>query len=736
MRRSFEAPLAPCFRSPVSRERICALCKGGLRKNGYVGKHAMNEREYVMKNQKRLSRLSAFQMLGVTLLLLTIGIWQVWGCTKTTFISYFAGLLALGGAAFFSIKFKIIDTQIQRNTLLLVFLEGISCAFLYFNYAEVEATIGVHKALLLVAPLAAVAVMHVCQSLLVGRFHLPSRSTVLKGLVLGGICIIFAFILNLECFNMWPHWDTFSYYFGLEAVSAKNIFCSGPDGLIVCSHAAVSYALWSFLFRSIPGITHVNALYLSNMVLIAIDFFLFFLVFRHLFPGKSFVRYTLSATAATVAPWIFGTAYALNADHLTATGALLLLYAVFSENYMLSVLAVFVLCGAREIGGGVAAAVIFLQMVYSLYKRKEDKTAKFHWMYYLMCLGIGVMWLGQTLVSSNWVGANGSTVDPYWRAMDGSGWNRFGVYWPYITDVLRQTFLVNFRWFFCGLILASLIKLVFKHFLKKEKTVFFISRYLYVVIAGALFISAAEQCSFITFIQPRYYSMSNAFLSLLAISSIQYLVEGVRWEKVISSCATCGLAVVLLIESYTTIDPVTTALYFTMKTGKSVVAAAPQREINSEPSFGESCTYNRQELYYLKAMDEVYSQIDSYSDGFKNATVLCSNEYIIERGTIGSLYMIWGFGYTYIDPQMYGHWNREGGYRYLSYKPPKYSIDPIYILGDTDLSEYLDAGKDVFYIEMPWWDTVIGPIQERYPDTELFSTVEYMGWVLRVYKIQ
>lgn len=675
-------------------------------------------------------------MIGTAFLLLTIGIWQVWGYHKASFIVFLAGIFSLYGASLLSISGKTMSRQLLWNTVLLLLLEGASGAFLYTNIAEVQQTIGNRAALVLIVPLVAVAATQISQLLLVGRFRLPSRSTVLKGLLLGGICIVFAFVLNLECFNSWPQWDTFSYYYGLEPLSAKNIFRSGPNGLIVCSHVSVSFALWSLLFRLVPGITNLNSLYLSNMVQIAINFFLFFLIFQRLFPGKSFFCYTLSTIAATVAPWIFGSAYAINADHLAATGALLLLYAVFSENYTLSVLAVFVLCGSREIGGGVAAVIIFLQMVYSICKCKKDKTAKFHWMYYLMCLCLGVMWLVQTLVSSNWLGANGSTVDSYWRTMDGSGFNRLGFYWPYFRDVLCQTFLPNYKWILSGLILAALIKLVVRHFRKKEKSVFFDSRHLYGIIAAAIFVSAVEQGLFITFIMPRYFFMSNALLSLLAISSIQYLAEGVRWEKALRSCATAVLAIILLIESYITTDPVTTSLYFTMQTGRSVVSSAPQHEINCEPSFSESCTYNRQELYFVKAMDKAYAQIDSYSDGLQNAIVLCSGEYIAERGSIGSHYIIWGFGYSFVDPPMYGYWDREGGYRYLSYEMPEYSIDPLYVVADADLSGLLEVGRDVFYIEMPWGDSVIGPLRERYPDTELLSTAEYMGWVFRVYKIQ
>lgn len=670
-------------------------------------------------------------MIGTAFLLLTIGIWQVWGYHKASFIVFLAGIFSLYGASLLSISGKIMSRQLLWNTVLLLLLEGASGAFLYTNIAEVQQTIGNRAALVLIVPLAAVAATQISQLLLVGRFRLPSRSTVLKGLLLGGICIVFAFVLNLECFNTWPQWDTFSYYYGLEPLSAKNIFRSGPNGLIVCSHVSVSFALWSFLFRLVPGITNLNALYLSNMVQIAINFFLFFLIFQRLFPGKSFFCYTLSTIAATVAPWIFGSAYAINTDHLIETAALLLLYAVFSENYTLSVLAVFALCGVREEGAGVAAVIIFLQMVYAIFRREKDKTAKFHWAYYGMCLSLGVMWLVKTLVASDWV-----SPEPFGKTMDGGDFFRLGFYWPYFKDVLCQTFLVNYKWIFCGLILAALIKLIVRHFRKKEKSVFFDSRYLYGMIAAAIFVSAVEHGLLVAFILPRYSTMSNALLSLLAISSIQYLAEGMRWEKAVRSCATAVLAVILLIESYITTDPVTTSLYFTMQTGRSVVSSAPQHEINCEPSFWEISAYNRQELYFVKAMDKAYAQIDAYSDGFQNATVLCSDEYIAEYGSMGSLYIIWGFGYSYVDPPMYGYWDREGGYRYLSYEMPEYSIDPLYVVADSDLSGLLEAGRDVFYIEMPWGDSVIGPLRERYPDTELLSTAEYMGWVFRVYKIQ
>lgn len=688
-----------------------------------------------METYKERDWTGLLQMLGLTLLLITVGLWQLMGAEKITFVIYMAGCFSLFCASLAAIRAGSAFSRCWKNTLFLLVLELVSGFYLYANAREVVAATGYHKMLILAGGLIAAVVAQVTQLFLVRPKWTLSKARAVEILLVVALCVIFGFLLNIECFNTWTHWDNHDYFRAIEKLSAKNIFQSGSNGLIICGHSSVSYGLWSLLFKVFLGFSTVNGLYLSNMVLIAVDFVLLYLIFKILIPRKNVPHYVLFATTATVAPWIFGSVSGLNSEHLMLTGMLLLLYAVFRGNRVLSVFSIFVICGARETGVAVAAIIVFLELVYELAEhiKGREKLCATDLAYYAMCLFTGVLGLLQ-LVNSGYVS---ESVNTQHRAIDGGPWNQFSFSWPHIRDTMREAFLGNFRWILSALILVAAVFFIVQCIRKKNKLSKVVLNRAYVIVICALLVYIVEQCSFVTFNLPRYYTLPSTLLCILAICVLQYLTQYIKYGKFIGTCASVVLALLLLIQSYTTIDPLMAVIDLPMQTGKSIIAMIPQREINHvNPSFSDPAVYNRQEMYYLKAIDKAYAAIDTADNGFQHTQILCSNEYVIRKKTQFSLAQIWGYGYNLVDPPMYGHWNREGGYRYLSYEPPEHSIDPAYVGADTDLTDILNSYEHVYYIEMPWWDTVIGPLQERYPSTKLFDTIEYHGWVLNIYQIQ
>lgn len=689
----------------------------------------------------QLSRVNFLQMLGAGFLLLTIQVWQVWGCGRYTIVGFAIGISALILASIISIRFQISPSRVQKNTILLLILELVSMLYLYVNFRDAKESIGRKKLLFLIYMLAIAAAVQFLQLVLTSRMPVFTKQKVLEIFLVGSLCILFGFLLNLEVFNTWTKWDSHDYFRAIEKLSARNIFSKGEDGLIVCSHKSPSFALWSLIFKGIPGISSLNAIYFSNMTLVSIDLFLFYLIFNELFQRKTILSNALFAITATVTPWIFGMVADINVEHLLVSGILLLLYSIFSGNSLLEIFSVFVVCGTKETGIVIAAVVIFTQMLFDLrdhFKGRARMTIQ-KTFYYIMSLTMGIAFLFGIL-TSEWMGGNAQAYLYPHISVDGAPFEKFGFNLQYILDVIRENFLGNFKWIFTTFILLALIRFLIIN-IGNDKRIFhtFVQRpVIFILISWCSLVLV--MCAFPTFNNPRYYTSPATMLCILGIISFQYVMEGIQHIKIakkVQYFPVIILSILLFIQSYITIDPVTLSINATMNTGKAKIAVLPQREINQVvPCLSNIAVYNRQDMYYMKALDKAYAAIDTESGGFQNVKILCSNEYVVRKLTQWSAFEIWGYGYSNAEPPMYAHWNREGGYRYLSYETPQFSIAPSYVGKDTDLTEILEKNEHIYYIEMPWWDTTIPELKEKYPETKLFYTVDYMGWVMKIYQVK
>ena len=686
---------------------------------------------------------SHLQMVGLTFLLLTIQIWQLNGYDRLSLTCFLVGIICLSEASSAAIRFKknLQPTfpTFQRNTVFLLLLEGLSLFFLLFNRSDIIEVIGIFGEVMLTLGLAVTIITQGIQLYFTTPKFDISKNKIIEITVLGALCIFFGFILNIEVFNTWVRWDSYNYFRNFEQnwISAKDLFRIG--GLKVCSHISTPYTLYTLLFRMLP-ISDPNAMYLSQMFLMAIDFVLLYYIFKKLLPDGHLILQILCALAVVCSPWVFGRIADLNSELMVLTGVLLLLHAVFSNNPIIGVFSTFILCNARETGAPVAAAIIFTQLLYFFIKERKKQnrlTVEIKWIYFASCLALGVMWLLQ-FRSGNWTtGRNG--VDTGYYLNDGQPLNQFGFSWLHIQRILMGTFVVSFNWILTALILLS-VAVFLLHLMKKKETFsdLLTKKELWSVIA-ALSAYVIVMCCYPTANLYRYYVVSSVLLIVLGLLALCFIIKAIwnnRKIKCLLITIICGL---LMIQSYTTIDPVTIAIYPTITTGNSVVVPLPQYcEKYLDPVFTDAACANRQIMYLDKTIDRAYASI--YRDcGNVPIKVLCSNEYVATPGHLGSLYCIWGYGYSSpsIEYQTYAEWNTVGQYRYLSYEyDSEKRIDPSYVNADTDLSELMDQYEHIYYMKMPWVDTVLEPLMERYSEISYVQTVEYRGWVLEVYRIK
>ncbi len=682
---------------------------------------------------------SHLQMAGLTLLLLTIQIWQISGYGRLSLSVFLAGIICLCEASSAAIRFKQdLERQFQRNTIFLLVLEIISVLFLLVNSRVIIEVIGIRGEVLLIFGLSLAIVAQIVQLNLTAYKWKLEEAHKNEFAVLIVLCFIFGFILNIEVFNTWIRWDSYNYFHSLERQSVKGLFYPWTEGgLKACNHVCVAYALYTLFFRSIPGISHENAMYLSQMFMVAVDLVLIYYIFKKLLPTKKGHTMVLYTIAVICSPWILGRVSDLSMELTMVTGALLLYYAAFYKNYLLGVLATFVLCNSREMGAIVAATVIFVQLIYEIAGTRNGKRfVSIDWCYFVNCFIIGVFWLVLYCLG-NWGSAYGNTASSTMQLIDGTPYYQFSFSLLHIKDTLIDSLLVGFNWLFTGVIILAIIVSVVRLIQKRESLAHLFSKQPFWLLMTGLLTFLVEMCAYIAHHDFRYYTLSSVLLCIIGLTTIYYISSIVPKLGRIKNAFPIIIGVLLFLQCHMTIDPVTLAVCPVISTGKASIASMNQHlKDNIDPSFTDFAYANRQVMYFDKALDRAHALI--YEKAEVNDTIiLFSNEYVFNSWG-GSLYQIWGYGYSspsVDDYHMWSHWDSDRSYRYLSYDPAD-NIDPRYVNADTDLRGYLNDYEHVYYIKMPWGDTVLEPLMERYSDISYVQTIEYRGWVLEVYRIK
>ncbi len=681
------------------------------------------------------SHIALMQVFGCALLLITICVWQLFGCNGLSFILYFLGVLGLYGSSLMALRIRNNDRQIRMNAVLLLLLEILSLIYLCVNASVILSVIGIIKLCLMIGSLFGVVIAQAVQLYFTrGKTRSEKRSKLEIFAVLG-LAVILGFVLNFECFNTWPRWDSYHYYYTIEIKSVCNIFMPGDDGLIACGHNSIAYCLWNLLFRMIPGVSNLNTMYLANMTLVAVDVVLLYLIFKIILKESTVLQNILYTFLLSSSTWILGHVANLNLENIMMTGVLLLLYAVFSSNEMLGVIGVFIACFSKETGALIAATILFVKLLYDIMGYVKQKN-KINYSYYLLNLIVGSLWL-VIFIKGNW-GSKNLRTD---RTMqDGTALNSFNFSLMHIKDVLTDSFVINFNWIFLCIIIFTLGYIARQILQKRKRIGDVLSKRNYMILGVALLICVGEMSAFLTTRHHRYYITSSVILGIIALCGLQYVLWNMKRSPIWRYAVPGILCVVMFVHSYRFIDPVSMVIYPVVNAGEAVlVLLPPHTSVDKDEGMGEATYSNRQIMYFDKALDKVYETIYSESN-LVNTKVLCSNEYatriINNKVALGSLYNIWGFGYLYVDPPMWGKWNKEGDYRYLSYEQPKNLIEPDYVMANTDLHGYMNDYEHVYYLKMPWGDTVLEELQKEYSSINKMQTIKYGGWIIEIYRIK
>lgn len=671
-------------------------------------------------------RTGILQLLSMVCMILTIQIWQIHGFGRISIVVFLAGIIASLITSIIAVRDSI-HGQLLVNTVISFILEASALAILFKNHYELKRFLGSGNFGIIWISLSLLAIIQVFQlAKAVPVLRIKKKNW--KNIILIVIFIGILISISMQFLNPWPRWDSAAYYFEMKKLSAVNIFQNLNNGLIVAGHPTAAWVFLSFLFETIPAVSKLNALFFSNVFLMVLVFLLVYYILTKLLSFKRIYIYSILAFIFTVCPYILGAITNINPEHLCSVGILIFLVGFIQSNYFISFLACYIVCNTRETGLPIIAALIFIQLLYDLYQAKKNKSkiTSVNLLYYISTISIGISWL---MIFSNINWSQGMSADYQLHYVDGTRMFKFGISPQYIINQVKGIFLTNFMWIYLIIIIIGLVLYV-----KRNKKTGLWKKLLlnkpYVMILIGMIVSIVEICLFLTHHNFRYYTQSVLFIQLAGILSFAYITSRFRLNEFLKTVPIFIIGLLLLIQCYTTIDPLMLSIFPTISTGKGKLIAMPWK-IDGLPDsqFLECANYNFQIPYFDKALDIAYSGMK-----LKDAKILIYDGY--QWGELGNtLNSIWGYGYEYLTPPFWGVWNNKGQYRELS-NDRNNAINPIPVKKTSEVQKYLKNHKNVYYIELPWGDKLIDSLKSKYENMQALKAVRYHGWVLKVYKMQ
>lgn len=622
------------------------------------------------------------------------------------------------------------SASLRTNTCITILGNIVICIFLYNSREVLYQHV---RPLIIMAGFAVILLTALLETVYLLKFafrHITLRKCILAACILG-IGAVYA-LINLPIFQMWVRWDSYAYLFDFYKLSPAGLFTA--DGMHVAQHLTTAYGLLAVGLQSIINADMRIVLCILNIAFMFGIMLLFYFLFRTYTPKTSPFISLLYAVAFSLSPYVFGATSSFSLETIMLFSLLLLLYGDATENEFLLLLGAFMLCNSKETGVVITCGVMIVRIIRDLIKARA-RFAKgrvfrtfFSAINLPVCVSValvGIFWLIE-FSSGSWTATN----DDAMYTIDGSIFNSFGFSPLYIASKLKTLLFANFNWLVIALIAIAFLGVI----LRRKNSCLSVAESLRdcLIPASAIAAGCAFFFLFITYNHFRYWSPIIAPLYVICYILLHRLFSNRQAHAAVAITLGC----LLCMQCFTTIDPVMLATHGTIDTGKgSIVSAADSVIGREEAVFVDSASYNHQIMFFDEAFDLLLEEVDFNRE--TSAIVLTSDlSCPTVGGTIGSLHMLTGFGYKFMDVPRYISWDSETQRRMLSQNPEDeicigfYSIEK----DPTLIDRLKESYSDVYYIEIPWHgEEDVADITARY-EAEECAAVAHKGWTLRAYK--
>lgn len=699
---------------------------------------------------KHSSKIQQRQLLsGMMLLLLAF-----FGCIASTSIAY-TGNMLFTKAAFFACTILVpiayvllwkcrycIDNSIAQTLLFCHLVLGLFCVSLLINVDMNYA--GINKKFLTLFLILSFGGMAFWIFVLRSSWPQPRKffHVLWNGVRSNSYLIVLCLLLILLCigeFSRGVKWDSADYYRSFIGLSSFSF--SPTDIALFKKSGHLSYA-YTFVYAIGYGLfpDHVFGVRLVTVSLFLITIVVFSRIINKVFKCEGIRNYAVT-TIFAFTPLIFGPLHEINPEIAVVCFFACFAYSFAIGNKVSQTVFATLLVFCRETG---IVALFFFFIGYVLYdcllyRRNHEKASRvfFNWpihfltnnftqilVFYVPCLLFLVHFLADPVT---W-GSNSASLQA--GDLNQDILNTFGLNTVVVLTKIKQMFLMNFNWL---LIAVLFLFAVFALLKNKTKLVDGLKSSAFVLVPiGCSYLGFCfMQFFYITFLFPRYV-MLNSFILCLFLA---FFVNVTFIKKIITSIICFGLSVLMLVQTFYTLDPVTKMIFKNIDIGdgalvtnSSLIAFANNNYIvetgqNTKiMDLSPYTYYNRQWGYFDNLMNNVLAKIN-----YRESDSLV----LLDSFSPNSIGPYWGWcSNNYYDPETKKIYQRYGNDRDYSH------MERItYHLVDANKAFEVHANEGrIFYIQFPFNSDQDDLFLTEVSD--FVATVSYMGWSASVFELE
>lgn len=421
------------------------------------------------------------------------------------------------------------------------------------------------------------------------------------------LILVFCFLTRVVQFSDIPRWDGVSYYQALVSACQNFNFTFSQyfSEFALVGHPTIGYASLLAIGEFLMTGSYQGVLWI-NMILALLAAVCTYRIIEELLPYKKESYRVVGTCLVMSMPMVLGTFSYFSPDMGLVYFFPMLIYFYLFEKTYLMFFSILLLIQTKEVG-----SVLLVGFVAGLFLGKILKKQK---------AGFGrrvFQFIREPIGAGSLAAAVVMLVYIFARMKSGIGLWSFGSFVSeemgtftfipsYIVYKLQQFFALNFAWLvWGGIFLLFYMGIIRKGIGKKDQKVQrpdIVSGIFGAAIAILLF-----YCMYITFTLPRYqviFEFCGGLLFTLAVG--RFWPEG----KVKNGILT-GISVMLFIQAYITVDPVTLALFPAYTTGNGKIVATNYLKSALQRDY---CIYNHQFNYLDKAYDQILKDV-GYHEG-------------------------------------------------------------------------------------------------------------------------
>lgn len=373
-------------------------------------------------------------------------------------------------------------------------------------------------------------------------------------------------------------WDGLLYYLACREGEADSISSLAPYG-----HIAQTYGMFNCLGSILAGDT-AAAMIGMNIILFLCSVCAFYGMIKCMLPGKQDFVYTLAAAIYAWSPFTLGMVYYHSLDYYCLCFFVIMLYFLYREQWVYFFVTSTLFCFTKEpailIYGVICASLVVLDLADqkgASFGRRAGKLLRTK-RYYFMVIP-GILWLATYKMLGPWSAGDGGL------RIDGA----------YVLEKLKALYVLQFSWLLSLFCVGGAVICI----ARKERGVW---RCLFPVLCGQIAFTVFS-CVFKTVNHPRYNGINQPALMCMAI-----VLAACALEHLYGRILAGGMAVLMAVSSFYTVDPLTRLCFPQYHIGNTVMVTTDTIPL------GDGMIYNRQMLWLEHALGAALTDSLTESD--------------------------------------------------------------------------------------------------------------------------